>query len=95
MKALMIALSMMGPGCLTPPEDKAPVHGDGQCDAAGAQQLVGRARSAELGAEAMRLTGAGAVRWLTPGMIVTMEYREDRLNIHVDENSKVVRINCG
>ena len=95
MKALMIALSMLGPGCLTtPPEDKVPVHGEGQCDAARGQSLIGRARSAELGAEAMRLTGAGTMRWLTPGMIVTMEYREDRLTVFLDAAGRVERASC-
>jgi hypothetical protein len=95
MKALMIALSMMGPGCLTPPDDKAPVHGDGGCDAARAQDLVGRGRSAELKAEAMRLTGARTMRWIEPDSVVTQDYREDRLNIHVDSDNKVIRFNCG
>jgi hypothetical protein len=95
MKALMIALSMMGPGCVTPPEDKAPVHGEGRCDAAKAQSLIGRARSDELEAEAMRLTGARMMRWLEPGAIVTQDYREDRLNIHLDDKDRIIRFNCG
>ena len=96
MKALIIALSMLGPGCLTtPPEDKAPVHGEGQCDAARAQDLIGRRRSTELKAEAMRLTGARTMRWIEPDSVVTQDYREDRLNIHVDADNKVIRFNCG
>ena len=95
MKALMIALSMMGPGCLTPPEEEPPVHGEGRCDAGRAQSLLGRTRSAEVEAEALRLTGAATMRWLEPGAIVTQDYREDRLNIHVDAKDRIVRFNCG
>ena len=65
------------------------------CNAAEAQPLLGRARSATLGAEALRLSGAGTLRWLRPGDIVTMEYREDRLNIEVDAKGRVKAIRCG
>ncbi len=65
------------------------------CNAAKAQPLVGRARSAKLGAEALRLSGAGTLRWLRPGDIVTMEYREDRLNIELDAKGRVKAVRCG
>ena len=65
------------------------------CNAAKAQPLVGQARSATLGTEALRLSGAGALRWLRPGEIVTMEYREDRLNIELDAKGRVKAIRCG
>jgi hypothetical protein len=35
------------------------------------------------------------MRWLEPGAIVTQDYREDRLNIHLDEKDRIVRFNCG
>lgn len=72
-----------------------PQHGAGSCDAAGLGDLVGNAASQELGAEALRRSGASTLRWMTPGMIVTMEYRADRLNIHVDEQGQVSRLGCG
>jgi hypothetical protein len=97
MKALLGAMLMMSTGCAAgpPAEAEAPPHGGTGCDAAPAQKLIGRAASAELGAEALRLTGAGTMRWLPEGSIVTMEYRADRLNIHLDRQNRVARINCG
>jgi hypothetical protein len=87
---------MLSLGCTTTPtEDEVPVHGGGACDAARAQALVGREATSALGAEALRLSGARAMRWLPEGSIVTMEYREDRLNIHLDRRNRVARINCG
>ena len=65
------------------------------CDAARAQPLVGRESSTNLGAEALRLSGAGTLRWLRPGDVVTMEYREDRLNIELDSNGRVKAVRCG
>ena len=43
----------------------------------------------------MRLTGAGILRWMRPGDIVTMEFREDRLNLELDGNNRVTAIRCG
>ena len=65
------------------------------CNAARAQPLVGREATSELGAEALRLSGAGALRWIPPGGVVTMDYREDRLNIELDSRNRVTRIRCG
>jgi hypothetical protein len=75
--------------------EEVPVHGPGRCDAAGAKSLIGRAASAGLGAEALRLTGATALRWIAPGSAVTMDYREDRLNIELDGSNRVTAIRCG
>jgi hypothetical protein len=97
MKALLGALLMTSAGCagVPPAEAEVPEHGGGSCDAAKAQALVGRAKSGEVGAEALRLSGASIVRWLPEGSIVTMEYREGRLNLHLDKANRIVRIVCG
>jgi hypothetical protein len=65
------------------------------CNAARAQPLVGRGATGEVGAEALRLSGARNIRWIAPGTAVTMDYREDRLNIELDGRNRVTRIRCG
>ena len=96
------AALMVTTGCAPLPpaaaeEENVPVHGESgaRCDGSRAQMLIGRAASAELGAEALRLTGSRSLRWIRPGDIVTMEYREDRLNIHLDARNRVARLQCG
>jgi len=74
--------------------DKAPVHGDGSCDAAPVQDLIGRQRSDALGAEALRRSGARALRWLAPDTAYTMNLRRDRLNIDVTETGRVTGLRC-
>jgi hypothetical protein len=77
-------------------EEPIPERGTGKtCDAAKAQSLVGRVADEALGAEAMRLTGAGALRWVPQGAMVTMDYRPDRLNIHLGPRNEVTKIACG
>ena len=94
------ALLMTG-ACTTPAagiEEPVPVHGDTpgyHCEAGPAQSLVGRQATSDLGSEALRLTGARTIRWIQPGQAVTMDYREDRLNIALDGRNRVERVTCG
>jgi hypothetical protein len=81
-----------------PPEDPvnvAPGGGDYRCNATPLADLVGRPASQELGAEALRRSGSGTLRWIRPGDVVTMDYSESRLNIHLDGQGRVERFNCG
>ena len=101
-RAALGGLMLMTMGCAPlppsePPEEEVPVHGGtGRvCNAEAAQSLIGREGTAELGAEAMRLAGAGKLRWIPKDARVTMDYREDRLNIELDGNNRVTRIRCG
>lgn len=41
-----------------------------------------------------RDTGRTALRWVKPGMAVTMDYREDRLTVYLDAADKVERASC-
>ena len=93
----MIALLALGAlAACVGTTDEVPHHGAvGECSADAAQGLVGRAGTAELAAEALRLTGLRTVRWIWPGQAVTMDYRADRLDISLDAEGKVARISCG
>lgn len=89
---------LMTTGCapVPPSEEEYPRIGTGKtCKADPAQSLIGREASSELASEALRLSGAGVMRWLRPGEIVTMEYRADRLNITIDAQNRVTKISCG
>ena len=69
--------------------------GDFHCNAASLADLIGRAASQDLGAEALRRSGSRTLRWIRPGDVVTMDYSESRLNIHLDGQGRVERFNCG
>jgi hypothetical protein len=90
-------LVMSASACAAVPSDmeEVPVHGAGKCDALKAQSLIGRQASSALGAEALRRTGATALRWIPIGSAVTMDYREDRLNIELNRNNRVSAVRCG
>ncbi len=92
MRSLAVA-ALLTAGCATAPPAEA--GGSGKCEAGKAEILIGRKRSDEVGAEALRLSGATALRWIAPGTMVTMDYREDRVNLRVDSAGRVMKVDCG
>ena len=94
MKGLLTASLLVLAGCATVAAGE-PAATEGRCDAGRAAGLIGREATQALGAEALRLTRAARLRWIRPGDMVTMDYREDRLNIHLDGQNRVARFACG
>jgi len=67
----------------------------GRCDAAAAERFVGQPYTDALGEDARQASGANTLRRIEPGQAVTLDFREDRLNIELDANSTVTRVRCG
>jgi Peptidase inhibitor I78 family len=65
------------------------------CKSAGLDAFAGRAPTSETGSEILRKSGARTLRWVTPGMRVTMEFREDRITVWIGTDGKIERVNCG
>lgn len=57
--------------------------------------FAGREATAEVGAEILRVSGARNLRWVRPGMMVTMEYREDRVTVWLAAGNRIERVSCG
>ncbi|CAN7589108.1 I78 family peptidase inhibitor [Phenylobacterium sp. LjRoot219] len=76
----------------TPPADGAM---SGACRAAAAEFAVGRAYTEELGASLQQAAQAKTLRVIRPGDAVTMDYRDDRLNVELDAGGKVSKVRCG
>ena len=97
MGALAGLVAAMLAGCMPMGED-APARDDAAtyvCNASPAQAMVGQVASQALGTEAVRASKARTMRWIGPDTMVTMDFRTDRLNIHLDAQNKVTRITCG
>ncbi len=93
MKSLIAVSSLSLLACATTPTEESPTST--ACNAEAGAALVGRAATAALGAEALRLTGARRLRWIRPGDVVTMDYSPQRLNVHLDAEGRVGRLACG
>ena len=80
--------------CASQPQPDAVASG-GTCNAEPAQSYVGKPASDANVQAAFKASGAKAMRSIKPGQAVTMDYREDRVNIHQDANGHIERISCG
>ncbi len=105
MTLLLAATCLLG-ACAVKPQNNARLPGDLTsevqmdeaggfgCEADAAAELIGQTPSQPLGKRALALTGARSLRWIAPDSAVTMDFREDRLNIYYDADYKVERITC-
>jgi hypothetical protein len=90
-------LTLAAAGCMYDerPQTESPPAVAGKCVADGLARLTGKTRSEAVSKQALRLSGAKMIRWIAPGMAVTMDYREDRLNLETDTHGKITRAHCG
>ena len=65
------------------------------CDQAPLARFVGREASQRTGAEILAASHARVIRWATIGMMLTMEYRTDRVTVRIDKANRVLAANCG
>jgi hypothetical protein len=95
-KLIFLAPALLA-ACSTVPAQPV-VHGDTPghvCTTDGTQQFVGQARSDQIGAEIQRVSNAAVLRWALPGMMLTMDYRADRVTVWLDPSGKITQIKCG
>lgn len=78
----------------TPPTPVTPSSA-GTCNAEAAQAWIGKPASEANIEAAFKASGARTVRSLKPGQAMTMDYREDRVNILQDASGNIEKISCG
>jgi Peptidase inhibitor I78 family len=83
--------------CSTAPAQPV-VHGETPghtCKSEGTDQFIGQTRSAEVGASIKRVSNAAVLRWAPPGVMLTMDFRADRVTVWLDSANKITKIRCG
>ena len=98
MRRIAIAAALALPACAAvPPPAEIPVHGAGAyvCNGEGLGRFVGQPATQELGAEMLRASGSRILRWVGPGMMVTMDFSPERLTVWLTAANRVERANCG
>jgi hypothetical protein len=88
----LIALSTMGCAPIQAQTPKAPAT---RCGAEKVAGLIGKKRTPALEKRVQALSGAARIRWIRPGMMITMDYSETRLNVRVDVRGRILSVNCG
>ena len=67
---------------------------DDACSPASLARYTGLAANDALAARMKQESGKTAIRWVQPGMAVTMDYREDRLTVYLNAAGRVERASC-
>jgi Peptidase inhibitor I78 family len=88
---LILPLSMALSACVTVDNDR-PAD---SCQASPAQGYIGRTASSAVGSELLDLTNSRELRWVAPGMMVTMDYKFGRLTVGYDAAMRITTISCG
>ena len=92
--ALCPILALMA--CAAPAQ--TPIHGvvpGYKCEAAPVQGMVGQIATQDAGARIMSGSHSASLRWIPPGVMVTMDYSESRVNVRLDNARVVLAITCG
>jgi hypothetical protein len=89
--AMPVAATAATPPDTTPPATEEPAM---TCQADKGQWAVGQIADEALVAKVKADTTSESVRVIKPGMMVTMDYRDDRVNLDVDADNRVTAVRC-
>ena len=99
MRRMLVVFPVLLGACSTAPAPaETPVHGETPghtCRQDGTDQFVGQTRSDAVGAQIKQVSHAAVLRWAPPGIMLTMDFRADRVTVWLDEANKITRIRCG
>jgi hypothetical protein len=92
---LALPLLFATAACIPPAEPQTPPPAPDKCDAAPVQGYVGSHAAGPVVEKIVAESGSRNARVIRPGMAVTMDYREDRVNVRVDDANRILSISCG
>ena len=110
MRRLPLAVGCFLVGCSTnaPPaaapvtsesaSDPTPVHGvtpGHKCTEQGTESFIGQQAGDQTGNAILKASNAAVLRWAPPGVMLTMDYRQDRVTVHLGPDRKITQIRCG
>jgi hypothetical protein len=97
MRNAFLSAPLLLTACSTAPAS-IPVHGvtpGHKCEMAGTDQFIGKKGTSANGAAIKRVSHAAVLRWSPPGVMLTMDYREDRVTVWLDPAKTITKIRCG
>jgi hypothetical protein len=96
-KMILFAPALLS-ACSTAPAAPVVVHGETPghtCVEGAADSFVGKARSDATGKAIQAATHAAVLRWAPPGVMLTMDYRADRVTVWVGPDNIITKLRCG
>ncbi len=97
-KSLLFVPAMLAACATASPPGAIPVHGvtpGHKCRTEGTNGFIGKLGTSKTGAAIKRASRAAVLRWAPPGTMLTMDYREDRVTVHLGADRKVTQVKCG
>ena len=94
MKLALLLPSLLLAACATTADPVVAEPAD-TCRGDALASFVGQPYNAALGARMLKASKASKLRPVAKGMMVTMDYRGDRLTVYLDAANRVERANCG
>lgn len=76
-------------------DDPVPEQAGATCDADAARAFIGRMPDAATQRAAQTASGAASVRVIPHDGMATLDFREDRLNLRLDEAGRIGSVDCG
>ncbi|MDQ3617551.1 MAG: I78 family peptidase inhibitor [Pseudomonadota bacterium] len=90
---IVLMLSVAACATMPPPPLGQPVTG--VCNADNARWAIGQGVTDEIVNRVLRDTNSRDARVIEPGMMVTMDFRGDRVNIDLNERGAITGVRCG
>ncbi len=72
-----------------------PEPGPDACRASKVAPWIGKAATPMVRSAVAAATRAKSIRWISPGMAVTADYRADRLDVSLDAKQVILKASCG
>ena len=97
MRKVFLLVPALLAACSTAPA-QTPIHGvtpGHKCEMAGTAKFIGQPGTSATGTAIMRASHAAVLRWAPPGVMLTMDYREDRVTVHLGPDRTITQIRCG
>jgi hypothetical protein len=97
-KLVLLAPALLVACATAPAPQPIPIHGvtpGHTCDDAGTDIFIGQQATEEVGAAIKQATHAAILRWAAPGMMLTMDFRADRVTVWYTPDRKITKVHCG
>lgn len=91
----LAALTACNSVAAAPPPPVVGVTPGRACVQAPLAQFVGRQATQQVGMEMLAASNSAELRWASIGMMLTMEFREDRVTVRLDRENRILAANCG
>lgn len=93
--AMGMATACAPPQSLLPASGGPTIKGDGVCHAERVAWAVGKPADEQVMKRVWNESGSGLIRPIAPNQAVAHDFRQDRLNVHIDASNLITRVDCG